>query len=456
MSKHSLVEEELFDDELLADMQPPPKKRQRMGQNDKGNSNNNSGTWSCTTCTFANKHTNLQCEICDTIKPSTNDDDIVTTVSLNNNSNINDKDDDDNDQKKEDATATNVCPKCGEEAIIIERKMSDAANNSSNDKFDCKDVNWNDHDISIYLECFKCSITFCGECQNIPFHFDYKTCKDYKDYEKALKIQFQTDNDGDDDINPMLCVDTIMDNCFLISNIFTIEQQIQLYDQIVNSSQIKQIGMVVNSGNVSNALFRQTFRPLFMQHHYADTSSFGGFFRQQNGQKFSGQVNLHYRFAKYVDHVVKIVKKLKETDENFCVGFPTKYKCTYISAIEYSAPKGTIVKHCDHMKGWVLLFSLGCKPDFYVQHIPNHNLNGHFWAGRGIKADNKGTQKIKCGEELIDFNSGSVLIFDSSQEAAVYHEIKSIQSHTCPKLLGDKRSSLKTTRVSLQFRIVQG
>ena len=126
MSKHSLDEDDLLGDEILADMQPPPKKKQRQGQRDTAQVVNNSSTWSCPTCTFANKHTNSQCEICDTSKPSRNDNDIVATVPLKNNSNDIDDDSNSNDKEKEnkeeqDATTSNLCPKCSEEAIIIER-----------------------------------------------------------------------------------------------------------------------------------------------------------------------------------------------------------------------------------------------------------------------------------------------------------------------------------------------
>lgn len=107
------------------------------------------------------------------------------------------------------------------------------------------------------------------------------------------------------------------------------------------------------------------------------------------------------------------------------VVFRKKYKCNQISATEYPVPHGGIDKHCDKLNGWVLLFSLGCKPKLFVQ---NGKLNDSV-------------------EKMIDFRSASVLIFDSSTKAKICHGIKGIEANTCPKPLEDRSKSLKSTMV---------
>ena len=472
MSKHFLSEDDSFGDESFADTQPPPKKKPRNNRqhgtaveksnivnNDDDHDQNktdlsdNSQSWNCAVCTFTNNNIHSQCVICDNVRPKTN-------VNINKEENVantaptttyhENKDNNDQEEKQDEKEAKKdiVCPKCkGKNVIIIERDTCMApviadsyASSNCNDKITSSKVRSNSN--QVFHECLKCSVTFCVQCQTIPFHFNYPTCEEYKDYEQALKLQFEMDGinalnsrDNKDimDINAMLCFDTIMDKCFLISNIFTIEQQIELYDQILSASKDLSNHVKHRGTNSAHVPMRLLFGQWHM--HYASNDIYVS-------QK--QQVNVHYRFAKYVDNVVKIIRKLQQTDKSFCAGFPTKYQCNYVSALEYPTPRGTIRKHCDDMEGWVLLFSLGCKPNFYVSGNPNAN-------SLGLTFDNK-----KTFQELIDFNSGSVLIFDSSPHAAVYHEIRSIQANTCPKLLGDKRSRLKNVRVSLQFRIVEG
>ena len=103
-----------------------------------------------------------------------------------------------------------------------------------------------------------------------------------------------------------------------------------------------------------------------------------------------------------------------------------------MGAIEYPAPNATFSNHCDHLDGWVILYSIGCKPNFYVS---------------------KGSQNIE--KKYVDFNSGCVLIFDSTTKANIMHEIAGIKSKTCPDQLSEQVPHLKNCRISLQFRIIK-
>lgn len=423
MSKHGLSR-----DELCQGIPPKKKSRIRLRYNNLDIDSNNSMTWNCPTCTFTNKDTYLQCKICTTIKPHKNS---SNDSSSDNHSNANNHSHDEKQDIKSNKSVT--CPKCSSESvIIIEGKTSqenkeNGSSNSNNNKNELIKMN------KTYHECLKCLITFCDECKSIPFHFDYDTCQEYKDYEKALKMQFEMDttlsavsNNNINKNNQESGVEIIMDTCFLISNVFTIEEQIELYDIIMNTS--KDFLSATSQFFGFNQIYSAHRRDLFFQAPNMIVKS--NQFCQM--QKLIGDNKFYYKFAKYVDKVVKIVKKLQAKQS--CLCFPQKNQCRNISAIEYPVPNGSIPRHCDEMSGWILLFSLGCKPNFYIQ---NPKINNGF-------------------EKLIDFKSGSVLIFDSSVNAGVNHEIKSIQPNTCPKLLGDKRSKLKTTRVSVQFRVAKG
>lgn len=111
-----------------------------------------------------------------------------------------------------------------------------------------------------------------------------------------------------------------------------------------------------------------------------------------------------------------------------------EFTYNYIKAQEYFVPNGYIFDHCDNVKGWVILFSIGCTPKFYVS---NKTL---------ISKDNP------KGEKLIDFQSGNVLIFDSSRTAGIFHRIDGVNADSCPIQLGEKFPRLQTTRVGLQVR----
>ena len=76
-----------------------------------------------------------------------------------------------------------------------------------------------------------------------------------------------------------------------------------------------------------------------------------------------------------------------------------------VGVIRYQVPNGTFPEHVDHCNdnSWVYLLSLGCTANFVVQ-------------GRDKK------------RQMIKFESGDVLVFDPSSDAAIVHGVKSISS----------------------------
>lgn len=117
-----------------------------------------------------------------------------------------------------------------------------------------------------------------------------------------------------------------------------------------------------------------------------------------------------------------------------------------VGVIRYAAPNGSFpehIDHCSHPNGWVVLLSLGCKAKFSVRKsIPKDNI---------ANAAEKKKHNPKIHLEL---NSGDVLVFDPSSEAAVLHGVASILPSTCPQALIDAfgEEAMSNHRYGVQCR----
>ena len=108
-----------------------------------------------------------------------------------------------------------------------------------------------------------------------------------------------------------------------------------------------------------------------------------------------------------------------------------KYKSIGMGVIKYLSPTGHFPAHIDHCNhSFVYLTSLGCTANFMV------------------KTPSMETKRI------FKFNSGDLLVFDASTEAAVLHEVVSIDDGTsCPDELGSVFDVMKTHRFGVQCRV---
>ena len=128
-----------------------------------------------------------------------------------------------------------------------------------------------------------------------------------------------------------------------------------------------------------------------------------------------------------VDNVSEIVMRNKlNKNVDLC-----KYKSIGMGVIKYLSPKGHFPAHIDHCNySFVYLTSLGCTANFLV------------------KTPSMETKRI------FKFNSGDLLVFDASTEAAVLHEVVSIDDGTsCPDELGNAFDVMKTHRFGVQCRV---
>ena len=203
-------------------------------------------------------------------------------------------------------------------------------------------------------------------------------------------------------------IQIILPTCFLIKNVLSISEQINLYNAIIKSSQISGINI--------NKLNRKKNNNNLININTND----------KNHEKQLSNV--------YFDCINKIVQFINDNihSKGIKVDFPkgNDYKFNNIKAKQYNAPNGNIFNHCDTQNGWVILLSIGCTPNFYVQH-----------------------KQLLTNDIKVDFMSGSVIVFDSSKKAGIFHRIDSIQNNTCPHELAQQCPRLKQCRIGLQVRL---
>lgn len=105
------------------------------------------------------------------------------------------------------------------------------------------------------------------------------------------------------------------------------------------------------------------------------------------------------------------------------------YKSLTMAAIRYHAPDGRFPPHCDHCNdSYVYLLSLGCTANFMVQ-------------GPGM------TEK-----RFFKFHSGDLLVFNASTEAAILHEVCSIDTDGDASGLSGTFRIMRDHRFGVQIR----
>ena len=101
-----------------------------------------------------------------------------------------------------------------------------------------------------------------------------------------------------------------------------------------------------------------------------------------------------------------------------------------MAAIKYEAPDGCFVAHVDHCRNsLVFLASLGCSARFMV------------------KSPGGAEER-----QTFEFNSGDLLVFDASSEAAIVHAVLGVNEGSCPEGLGERFPVLTGHRYGVQCR----
>jgi len=176
--------------------------------------------------------------------------------------------------------------------------------------------------------------------------------------------------------------------CYLIRNCLSLSEQTSIYQDISCRSKY--------TDNRSKPCMHPTPKTII----------FDG---NQSTLKFSGGDNIYNTLiVETANDVLK--KEAPQKSHQFltsaCSTEPTTMS---VGVIRYHVPNGKFPEHIDHCNdnSWVYLLSLGCSANFVV----------------------KGPNSEK---QLFRFNSGDVLVFDPSSDAAILHGVTSINGDDFP------------------------
>ena len=131
----------------------------------------------------------------------------------------------------------------------------------------------------------------------------------------------------------------------------------------------------------------------------------------QSTLKFSGGNNIYADLIVQTanDILLKKEASLMKSHPFFTTSCGTETTKLSVGVIRYHVPNGNFPDHIDHCNdnSFVYLLSLGCSTNFVV---------------KGPKSD----------RQMFRFNSGDVLVFDPSSDAAIVHGVKSINGDDYP------------------------
>ena len=186
---------------------------------------------------------------------------------------------------------------------------------------------------------------------------------------------------------------TIQNNCVLIRNCLSIDEQLSLYAAVNKASKYN------NTSKVTQSLKNSTTATKLM--------------------------NININNSNHNDRMSPIFMELQSRIKNIVslqtdININCECKETFIKSLEYHVTNGRLDKHCDGVNGWVFIYSLGNIANFFVN------------------------------DTEFEFCSGDVLIFDSSKKAKIFHGVRSIKANSCPKYL---THDLRELRISVQIRL---
>ena len=207
-----------------------------------------------------------------------------------------------------------------------------------------------------------------------------------------------------EDVSDRIETVELMKDCILLRNAFCIDEQYELYKAILKAS------MYCKQTKNRNCQVTQLMKiTITNKHHQCRISPIYDILWNRTFQVLC---------SNYKDLETKIPNK-------------DSLIMARMKALNYRSPNGCISRHCDNEKGWVILYSIGCTANFFV-----------------------GYKTSKVGIEF-GFNSGDILVFNSSKRSGIWHGVDSVVSNSCPTHLLNKNSDchkLQNVRISLQTR----
>ena len=202
----------------------------------------------------------------------------------------------------------------------------------------------------------------------------------------------------------------VMDKqCYLLRNFFSIEEQIELFDYIQSHDR--------TDWNAPRALY-PTPKTLRFRRVIDEESS------EDKNNEHPYMPHLNYKFGQK-SVVTEMISKANEIIRGNIPRVDdvdlSHYKNISMAAIQYDVPNGRMAAHIDHCQNsFVCLMSLGCTANFMV------------------KGPNMGEKRI------FKFNSGDLLVFNASTEAAILHEVVGIVGDN----INDKNGSKQTANTA--------
>uniref|UniRef100_A0A7S1NCH2 Alpha-ketoglutarate-dependent dioxygenase AlkB-like domain-containing protein n=1 Tax=Eutreptiella gymnastica TaxID=73025 RepID=A0A7S1NCH2_9EUGL len=174
-------------------------------------------------------------------------------------------------------------------------------------------------------------------------------------------------------------------HCYLIRNCLSLSEQTSIYQDILCRSK--------DTDNRSKSCMHPTPKTII----------FDG---NQSSLKFSGDNTYNTLIVQNANGILR--KEAQNKSQNGMLSKIMTTSCgtdtkMSIGVIRYHVPDGKFPEHVDHCNdnSWVYLLSLGCSATFVV----------------------KGPHSEK---QMFQFNSGDVLVFDPSSDAAIVHGVNSI------------------------------
>ena len=186
-----------------------------------------------------------------------------------------------------------------------------------------------------------------------------------------------------------IVVETLLEDrqCYLIRNCLSLSEQSLIYQDILKQS--------ADTDNTTVTCMYPTPKTIIFDDN-------------QSILKFNTNDNLYSQLIvqKANASLQEVHNKQDENLPKMITSDPDIIMAISVGVIRYPVPNGNFPEHVDHCNdsSWVYLLSLGCTANFVVQ----------------------GPHRSSHDKQTFQFNSGDVLVFDPSTDAAIVHGVKSI------------------------------
>ena len=208
----------------------------------------------------------------------------------------------------------------------------------------------------------------------------------------------------------------IEEGTFFLENFLSQEEQLTIYEECCKLYK-NEANMFETNGSIEQILSKKHHKGRYLLSFLCDFNIIPKFYNQ-----FAKSI-----FTKLDNYIENKFKNSKDIYESLPRVLPSnEWISDRLNCVLYPL-NSKLGRHCDNVDGWVILFSLGCSVEFYIQVCSNEN--------------NKGT--------VYTMKSGDIIIFEAGNDARVLHGVDKVIPQTCPKFL---QKYLQNGRIGLQLR----